>query len=109
VIRWWLVVVAACTTEPGPELDAVVPAAASHDAMVTLSGERLCGTSNDCMAVTSTLQVGLELPVIDAVITDFSATTATFVIPALAPVGKTELVITVNNRSSNALAFEVLP
>ena len=100
---------AACTTEPGPQLDAVVPAAASHDATVTLSGERLCGTSSDCMAVTSTLQIGLELPVIDAVITDFTATSATIVIPDLAPVGKTELVITVNNRSSNALAFEVLP
>jgi hypothetical protein len=100
---------AACTTEPGPQLDAVDPAAASHDATVTLSGERLCGTSSDCMAVTSTLQVGLELPVIDAVITDFTATSATIVIPDLAPVGKTELVITVNNRASNGLAFEVLP
>jgi hypothetical protein len=59
--------------------------------------------------VTSTLQVGLELPVIDAVITDFTASSATIVIPHVAPVGKTELVITVNNRASNALAFEVLP
>ena len=102
-------VLVACTTEPGPQLDAVVPAAAAHDATVMLSGERLCGTSNDCMAVTSTLQIGLALPVIDAVITDFTATSATIVVPELAPVGKTELVITVNNRSSNALAFEVLP
>lgn len=99
---------AACITEPGPGLDAVAPAAAAHGATVTLSGERLCGTSNDCMAVTSTLQVGLELPVIDAVITDFTTTTATIVIPEHASVGTTELVITVNNRASNALAFEVL-
>lgn len=108
-MRALALVLAACTTEPGPQLDAVVPASAAHDATVTLSGERLCGTSNDCMAVTSTLQVGLDLPVIDAVITNFTTTSATIVIPALAPVGKTELVITINNRSSNALAFEVLP
>jgi hypothetical protein len=102
-------VLVACTTEPGPQLDAVAPAAAAHDATVMLSGERLCGTSNDCMAVTSTLQIGLALPVIDAVITDFTATSARIVVPELATIGKTELVITVNNRSSNALAFEVLP
>jgi hypothetical protein len=99
---------AACTTEPGPRLDSVTPAAAAHGATVTLSGDRLCGTSNDCMAVTSTLQVGLELPVIDAVITDFTTTSATIVIPEHAPVGTTELVITINNRASNALAFEVI-
>ncbi len=105
----WLVVLGACSTEPGPELVAANPPAASHDQTVVLSGERLCGTSNDCMAVTSTIQIGLGLPTIDAVISDYSATFATIVIPDLATIGKTDLVITVNNRASNALAFTVLP
>ncbi len=61
------------------------------------------------MAVTSTIQIGLNLPAIDAVITGYTATSATIVIPPLAPIGKTELVVTVNNQASNALAFEVLP
>lgn len=108
-MRLVLLLVGACTGEPGPQLDTVEPTAAAHGAIVTLSGERLCGTSNDCMAVTSTLQVGLDLPVIDAVITGFTATSVAIVVPERSPVGKTDLVITVNNRASNALAFEVVP
>jgi hypothetical protein len=108
-VKFLIVVgLAACASEPGPELTAASPASAAHDATVTLSGERLCGTSNDCMAVTSTIQIGLTLPTIDAVITAYTDTTATIVIPALAAAGSTQLIVTVNNRSSNALAFEVL-
>ena len=100
---------AACASEPGPELTAAMPASAAHDATVTLSGERLCGTSNDCMAVTSTIQIGLTFPTIDALITAYSASSATIAIPDLAQVGSTQLIVTVDNRASNALDFEVLP
>jgi hypothetical protein len=102
-----LLVLAACTTEPGPRLDSATPASAPHDATITLMGERLCGTSPDCLSVTSTIQLGLELPVIDAVITSYSDTSATIVIPDLAPIGATSIVLTVNNRASNALPFEI--
>ena len=104
-----MLLLGACTSTVGPQLTAADPPAAAHDATVTLSGERLCGTSSDCMAVTSTIQVGIDLPVIDAVVTNYTATSATIVIPPLAPIGRTELVVTVNNQASNALAFEVLP
>ncbi|MFT3695241.1 MAG: hypothetical protein QM831_19065 [Kofleriaceae bacterium] len=61
------------------------------------------------MAVTSTIQIGLDLPAIDAQITAYTDTSATIVIPDLAATGDTEIVVTVNNRSSNGLAFTVLP
>ena len=100
---------AACAAEPGPVLAAATPSAASHAATVTLSGARLCGTSSDCMAVAATIQIGLEFPAIDAQITAYTATSATIIIPDNASVGTTDLVVTVNNRASNALSFEVLP
>ena len=102
-----LLLVAACTTEPGPHLDSATPHSAPHGASVTLVGERLCGTSPDCLSVTSTIQIGLELPVIDAMISAYSDTSATIVIPDLAPIGATSIVVTVNNRASNALPFEI--
>lgn len=61
------------------------------------------------MAVAATIQIGLEFPAIDAVITGYTASSATIIIPANAVLGPTDLVVTVNNRASNALAFEVVP
>jgi len=61
------------------------------------------------MAVAATIQIGLEFPAIDAQITAYSATSATIIVPEDAPSGTTDLVVTVNNRASNALSFEVLP
>ena len=100
---------AGCTDGTEPHLDRATPAAAAHGATVALSGARLCGTSNDCMHVTATIQIGLDLPTIDAPILGYTAGSATITIPDLAPTGMTEIVATVDNRSSNALAFEVLP
>jgi hypothetical protein len=108
-IRWPWLVLAACAAPPGPRLEAAMPAAAPHAAAVMLSGERLCGTSSDCMAVAATIQIGLELPAIDAQIIAYSAGSATIIIPASAALGPTDLVVTVNGRASNALAFEVVP
>lgn len=61
------------------------------------------------MAVAATIQIGLDFPAIDAQITAYTATSATIIVPDNAPIGRTELVVTVNNRASNALAFEVVP
>ena len=61
------------------------------------------------MAVAATIQIGLEFPAIDAQITAYSVTSATIIVPENAPFGTTDLVVTVNNRASNALSFEVLP
>jgi hypothetical protein len=104
-----VLLLAACTTEPGPHLDSATPSSAPRAATVILAGERLCGTSPDCLSVTATIQLGLELPVIDAVISTYSDTSATIVIPDLAPLGATSIVVTINNRASNALPFEIGP
>ncbi len=61
------------------------------------------------MAVAATIQFGLEFPAIDAQITAYADASATILVPANAAIGSTELVVTVNNRASNALSFEVLP
>jgi len=61
------------------------------------------------MAVAATIQIGLDFPAIDAQITAYTATSATIIVPDNAPIGTTDLVVTVNNRASNALAFEVVP
>lgn len=61
------------------------------------------------MAIAATIQIGLEFPAIDAQITGYTARSATIIIPENAVLGTTEIVVTVNNRASNALSFEVLP
>ena len=101
--------VAGCADDGGPRLDAVMPAAAVHSAPVMLFGSRLCGERADCATAGGEVTLGLEPPFVQAMITSYEDTAAAIVIPELAPAGKTQLIVTVNERSSNALAFEVLP
>jgi hypothetical protein len=105
-----LVTVTACTRDDGgPRLDAVAPASAPHDAMAVISGTRLCGPIGECTNISAAVQLGLEPPMIDAPIVAYTPTSATFVVPAAAPIGATSLLVTVGNETSNALAFEVTP
>ena len=100
---------AGCADDGGPRLDAVTPAAALHGAMVTLTGSRLCGARGDCATAAGEVAIGLALPAVRAIVVSYSDTTAQVMIPDAAPVGDTALVVTVNERSSNALDFEVVP
>jgi hypothetical protein len=100
---------AGCADDGGPRLDSVTPPAAAHSATLTLAGRRLCGASGDCSHAGGEVQLGLDPPMVRVVVTSYSDTAATLVVPAAAPVGKTALIVTVNERSSNALDFEVLP
>jgi len=97
----------ACAGDHGPRLDAAMPAAAPRNAMVTLTGERLCG--GDCTTAAGEVQIGIEPPMVRAVVVSYADTTAEVVIPSVTPIGKTQLIVTVDERSSNALDFEVLP
>jgi hypothetical protein len=99
----------ACADDGGPRLDSVTPAAAARNAAVMIVGRRLCGVTGDCSRAGGEVQLGLEPPMVRAVVTSYSDTSATLVVPAAASVGKTVLIVTVNERSSNALDFEVLP
>jgi hypothetical protein len=98
-----------CTDDRGPRLDGVVPASASRNTMVTITGRRLCGASGDCMTAAGEIDLGLALPMVRASVVSYADTSAEIVIPPVAPIGSTALVVTVDERSSNALGFEVLP
>lgn len=97
----------ACADDGGPRLESAQPAAARANASVRLVGRRLCG--GDCATAAGEVVIGLDLPAIRAVITAYSDDEAMIVIPPAAKVGDSALVVTVDERSSNALAFEVLP
>ena len=97
-----------CADERGPRLDSVTPAAAARGAVVTITGRRLCGEAADCETAGGAIRIGLDPPTVQANILAYSDTSADIMIPAITPLGPTELVVTVNERGSNALAFEVL-
>jgi hypothetical protein len=102
-------VLVGCADDGGPRLTAAMPASASHGTLVTLTGTRFCGPHADCASAGGEVALGLELPSVQAPILSFADTTAQISIPDIAPVGHTQLVMTVDDRSSNALDFEVLP
>jgi hypothetical protein len=104
-----LAVVGSCADDGGPRLVAVSPEAAARDAVVTITGRRLCGARGDCTQAAGEIQLGIEPPVIRARVVSYSDTAAEIAIPSLASVGATTLIVTVGERSSNALGFEVLP
>ena len=93
----------------GPRLDAVAPIAASRNATVMLTGVRLCGPMADCATAAGEVQLGLDPPVVRAVVVGYTDTVASIVVPAAVALGPTQLVVTVDDRVSNALAFTVLP
>jgi hypothetical protein len=109
MLLFGLTVLVACADDSGPRLDAVTPPAASRNAMVAITGRRLCGARGDCATAAGEIELGLVPPMVRATVVGYSDTEAQVVIPPVAPVGKTVLIATVNERSSNALDFEVLP
>ncbi|MBA2543097.1 MAG: hypothetical protein H0V17_25880 [Deltaproteobacteria bacterium] len=108
-LLWCSLAIVGCTDARGPRLESVSPEAAPRTTRVTITGERLCGTSGNCDTAGGEFQIGLGLPAIHANVIALDDDSATLEIPEIAEVGATEIVLTVNERSSNALAFEVLP
>jgi hypothetical protein len=111
VTRWFAVVIAAsgCADDGGPRLDEVMPASAPHNTTVMLYGRRFCGSNGNCATAAGQVQIGLAAQPVRANVTDYSDTSAAIVIPDVTPTGATQIVMTVNERASNALDFEVLP
>jgi len=103
------VTLAACADDGGPRLASVTPAAAHHDETVMLTGSRLCGAQASCATAAGEVALGRNLPMVRAVVVAYSDTEARIVVPSLAPIGKTVVIAIVDERSSNALDFEVLP
>jgi hypothetical protein len=103
---------AACHTDDGgPRLDSIAPPSAAANQVVELTGTRLCtgdGSSGDCLSTPATIALGISPPMIAVDVVSYTDTMATFVVPAVAPIGSTTVVVTVGDQSSNMLAFEVL-
>jgi hypothetical protein len=76
---------------------------------VTVTGSRLCGARADCGSAAGAVDLGLDPPMVRATVVGYSDSSAQIVIPGAAPLGATALIVTVGERSSNALDFEVLP
>jgi hypothetical protein len=101
-----LLLLGACAVEHGPQLSSVTPPASRPGETVTIAGARLC--DGDCDTAGGSIVIGYDSPVV-AMILEYGDTTTTIRIPTITPSGATVLIATVNERSSNALAFEVLP
>ena len=102
-----ILLLAGCLGEHGPRLTSATPAQGSPGAMITLTGTDLC--AGDCATAAGEVLLGLGSPQLRAPIASYADTTAVIAVPSLAPVGATEIGVTVGSASSNALAFEVLP
>lgn len=100
---------AGCAEDGGPRLERAEPAAAGRGALVTLFGARLCGEPADCARAAGAIQLGLSSSVVLARVVEDADDRAVIAIPDVTPVGPTAIVVTVNERASNALDFEVLP
>ena len=109
MIRVAVLLAAGCAQDTGPHLTSATPPAASHGTVVTVAGERMC--AGDCAHAAGQFVIGgaVETPATQLPIVTLTDTSAQISIPAIAPAGKTSIVLTVNDSSSNALAFEVLP
>lgn len=99
---------ASCTDDGGPRLISVTPAAAPRGARVTIEGERLCGERGHCATAAGAIRIGASASVVQATVLDYGDRAAEIEIPEVTPIGKTELIVTVNELASNALDFEVI-
>jgi hypothetical protein len=108
-VKRLLVLVAACAETTGPHLSSATPSSAGHNTTVAIAGERLC--AGDCATAGGSFVFGAggDVPSVVLGLVSLTDTSAQVSIPELAPAGRGDIVLTVNDSSSNALAFEVLP
>jgi hypothetical protein len=102
-----LLLFAACADDSGPRLASADPRLVRQGGFVTLAGERLCGEAADCAAAGGAVRIGYDNPV-QAQIVDYADTSAIVRIPDIVPIGETVMIVTVNERASNALSIEVI-
>ena len=100
-----LLVAAGCAST-GPRLDSVVPALAAPGDLVQLTGTGFCGTTGDCATVAAQVELGVNPPYYQAAVMSWDVGGGQIIVPDM-PTGETNLVIDVNDDSSNALSFIV--
>jgi hypothetical protein len=102
-------VLSSCSDDGGPRLETATPGAARANATVTLTGTRLCGAEADCARAAGEILLGLSPPQVRMNVTSYADERIELVVPPIASPGATHLIAVVDERSSNALPFEVLP
>ncbi|HUQ03069.1 MAG TPA: hypothetical protein VM261_11290 [Kofleriaceae bacterium] len=112
VLAAWL---SGCSAADGPTVDRIEPTQATRGTMVTVHGEGFCGDGRAagdgaCSSLPpGAVDFGLELPMARALVLAWSDVAIDVEVPAAARVGATDVIVTVDGRSSNGGAFEVLP
>jgi hypothetical protein len=111
--RVLLCCLAACSStgsgvDIGPELQMAMPATASADTAVLLTGVRFCGVQEDCAATSMQIEF-LTAEQLSVAYQSLTPTEVSFVVPAFVPVGATNIVVDANGDSSNELPFTVTP
>jgi len=93
-------------SENGPHLSEVIPSISAPGSTIEIRGDHFCGARADCVNVPAKIELGIDSP-IEARVIAYADTSAMVEVPTTAPTGTTEIVLTVDGRSSNALAFTV--
>lgn len=97
---------AACSSDRArPEILSADPATGSADDQIVLYGNGFCLST--CADEAITLTFGTDIPAIGASLLAVTAQSIQFVIPDDAPVGATELIVTVGDEASDGFAFTV--
>ena len=105
----------ACTGAAGPAIERVEPAAAVRGATVIVRGAGFCGPApvdadGACVTPPSgTVTLGLDPPMVRVPIVAWSEAAIAIQVPATAPLGPVEVIVTVDGRSSNAATLEIMP
>lgn len=99
---------AGCAGVDGPHVTGLAPARARRGELVVLAGEGFC--PGGCAAAPQgAVDFGVELPQVRAPVVRWDATEIQVTVPQSIAVGATVVIVTVDDRSSNAVDFEVIP
>jgi len=106
---------AACAPASGPTVDRVEPAQAARGAMVTVRGAGFCGEGRLGAAGACTtlppgaVDFGIDPPMVRATVLAWADAAIAVTVPTSVMTGGTDVLVTVDGRTSNAATFEVLP
>lgn len=103
-----VLVLGGCAGDVGPRLTSAMPEAAPAGGRVALTGERFCADHIECAGVVAQVEIGLSPPMYQAQIVSYVDRSAVIELPSFVEPGPTQLVLTVDGHSSNALAFKVI-
>jgi uncharacterized protein (TIGR03437 family) len=98
-----------CEAAGAPSLDSITPGAAAGGAIVELRGTGFCATADCSDSAVGAVDFGVEIPQIRAAVVTWTVDRISVVVPQSVDPGPTEVLVTANDRSSNAIDFEVLP